>query len=349
MDQYNRCDQLVLSFCTNLQISSVETALSASRLGSYQTLVGASTIDSAVGAYIWGLELNSALAPLLSMVEVVLRNSIHSAASAQFAKPRWYQDVLKNEGDMQFPLKVAADPTLPQRYYRPGVQPYDKRKVWVGTQQKSLKHWRSQGEARMDDIVHRLTQDGKPNTPDQIVAHAMFGFWLVILGPTFESTTDPLALWPNCLAATFPNDPAMTRARAHQLLVRIKDLRNRVSHHEPAWRLAHPLTPAGVNATLTDLVTEIRELLSAMAPEVTQLLVNAGLFDRLSWLLDPQTIAAFAGQHTIAAVDLRALSRKVRRLARQTHRKASAPIPQPNRSVALRHAGKTLMTVVPHY
>ncbi|WP_138922556.1 hypothetical protein [Hylemonella gracilis] len=302
-----------------------------------------------MGAYIWGQELNAALSPLLSMVEVVLRNSIHVAASAQFSTPRWYQDVLKNEGDLQFPLKVAANATLLQRYYRPGVRPHHKRMVWIGGHQKYLTHWRSQSEARLDEITHRLTQNGKPQTPDQIVAHAMFGFWLGILGPTFESTTDPLALWPNCLAATFPNDPSMTRARAHQLLARIKGLRNRVSHHEPAWRLANPLTPAGVNATLTVRVSEMRELLNAMTPDINQLLANAGLYDRLSWLLDPRTIAAFAGQHAIAAVDLRSLSRKVRKLARQAHRSAAAPVPQPGRAVALHHAGKTLMTVVPHF
>lgn len=339
----------MLSFCSDLQAPSVEAAISSSRLGSYHSLVGTTAVDSAVGAYIWGLELNAALSPLLSMVEVVLRNSIHRAASAYFATPRWYQDVLKNEGDVQFPLKVAADPSLTKRNYRAGIQLYNKRKVWIDAKQKQLKHWRSQSEARLEEVVARLKQDGKPQTPDQIVAHTMFGFWLGILGPTFESSTDSLALWPNCLTATFPNDPVMTRARAHQLLERIKSLRNRVSHHEPAWRLANPLTPASVNATLTVRVAEMRDLLNAMAPDVNQLLANVGIFDRISWLLDPQTIAAFAGQSTIAAVDLRALSRKVRRIARQAQRKVAIPIQQPDRAVALHHAGKTLMTVVPHY
>jgi hypothetical protein len=283
------------------------------------------------------------------MVEVVLRNNIHRAASAYFDTPRWYQDVLKNEGDTQFPLKAATDPSLAMRHYRAGLKSYNKRTVWVDEKQRQLKHWRSQSEARLDEIVARLKQDGKPQTPDQIVAHAMFGFWLGILGPTFESSTDSLALWPNCLAATFPNDPVMTRARAHQLLERIKSLRNRVSHHEPAWRLANPLTPAGVNATLSVRVAEMQELLNAMAPDVNRLLANVGLFDRLSWLLAPQTIAAFAGQGTIAAVDLRTLSRTVRRIARKAQGTMLMPTPRPDRAVALHHAGKTLMTVVPHY
>lgn len=338
----------MLSFCSSLQVTSVEAALSASRLGSYQSLVGATATDHAVGAYIWGLELNAALSPLLSMVEVVLRNRIHAAGTAYFGNPRWLQDALKNEGDKVFPAKVAADPSLAQRNYRTGVAPYHKRTIRVAGQQKQLKHWRSQSEARLDEVKDRLAQDQKPQSPDQIVAHAMFGFWLGVLGPTFEDAADPKAIWPHCLADAFPNDPAMDRARAHRLLDRIKRLRNRVSHHEPAWRLANPLTPAGVNTTLSVRVREMRELIEAMSPDVNQLLANAGLYDRLSWLLDPRTIASFAGQQNIAAVDLRALSRKVRKLAKAAHRSAAAPLPQPGKAVALHHAGKTLMTVVPH-
>lgn len=338
----------MLTFCSNLQPSAVEAALSTSRLSSYHSLVGATGKDAAVGAYIWGLELNSALSPLLSMIEVVLRNNVHSAATSHFGTPRWYQDVLKNEGDLQFPLKVASKNSLAQRYYRQGVPPFHKRKIMVGGKQHNLKHWRSQSEARFDEVVDRLTSSGISNTPDQIVAHTMFGFWVGMLGSTFESTSDPFALWPNCLAATFPNDPNMSRARAHRLLESIKGLRNRVSHHEPAWRIANPLTPAGVNISLTMRLGEMRELLHAMAPDVDKLLANAGLFDRLSWLIDPQTIASFAGQNTISAVDLRSLTRKVRKIARQAHRNPAPPVQRPDRAIALRHAGKTLLTVVPH-
>lgn len=338
-----------VTFCSGLQATFIETALSAKRLGSYQTLVGATTLDASVGAYIWGMELTAAFSPLLSMIEVVLRNNVHEAGVAQFGTAQWVQNVLKNEGDIQFPVKAAADPNLPQRYYRLGLPPFHKRFVWVGGKKVYLKNWRSQSEAKLDEIMHRLNKAGKPQTPEQIVASAMFGFWHGLLGPTFESTTDPLALWPNCLTRVFPHDPNMTRAKAHQLLSSIKGLRNRVSHHEPAWRLANPLTPAGVHATLTLHVTEMRELLNAMAPDVNLLLVNAGAYDRLAWLLDPQTIASFAGQQTTTPINMRALTRKVRKVAKLAHRGTTAPSPQPNKALALHHSGKTLMTVYPHY
>lgn len=335
-------------FCSTLNISSVQVALSPARLGSYQTLVSGTVPNAAIGAYVWGLELNAALSPLLSMIEVVLRNSLHDAASAQFGKQDWYQDVLKRNGDIAWQAKVAAQPTLAQNYYRKGVPPHDKRSIWVAGKTIKLKHWRSPTESRLDEIVQRLTNNGKPQTPDQVVAHAMFGFWLTLLGSSFESPAEPLALWPNCTPLAFPNDLSMTRARAHAVLERIKDLRNRVSHQEPAWRIAHPLTPAGVNATLSVLVQEMRELLDAMAPDITILLENAGSFDRLRWLLDPQTIAAFAGQGASTKVDRRSLARKVRKLAAQAQRNVTAPGPKPDKTVTLQHAGKTILTIIPN-
>lgn len=337
------------TFCSGLQATSIETALSATRLGSYQALVGATSLDASVGAYIWGMELTAAFSPLLSMIEVVLRNNVHEAAVAHFGTAQWVQNVLKNEGDVQFPVKAATDPNLTQRYYRLGLFPFHKKHAWVNGKKIALKHWRSQSEAKLDDIMSRLSKSGKPQTPEQIVANAMFGFWHGLLGPTFESTTAPLALWPSCLPRVFPHDPTMTRAKAHQLLTRITGLRNRVSHHEPAWRLANPLTPAGVHATLTLRVTEMRQLLNAMAPDVNLLLSNTGAYDRLAWLLDPQTIASFAGQQVAAPLNMRALTRKVRKFAKQAHLGTTAPSPKPNKALALHHSGKTIMTVFPHY
>ncbi|MGB3423678.1 MAG: hypothetical protein WBF84_06980 [Castellaniella sp.] len=337
------------TFCSGLQTAAIETALSTARLGSYQNLVRATTSDASIGAYIWGMELTAAFTPLLSMIEVVLRNNIHDAGVAQFGTVRWVQDVLKNEGDVQFPHKVSADPSLAQRNYRQGVTRFNKRKVWVNGQQILLKNWRSQSEARLDEIMSRLKKAKKPQSPEQIVANTMFGFWHGLLGPSFESAADPLALWPACLQRVFPHAPNMTRATAFQWLENIKGLRNRVFHHEPAWRLANPLTPAGVHTTLTARVREMRELLNAMAPDVNQLLVNTGAYDRLSWLLDPQTISAFAGQQATAPLNMRALTRKVRRVATHAHRGTTAPSPRPDKALALHHSGRTLMTVYPHY
>ena len=335
-------------FCTIVNVSSVQAALSPARLNSYQTLVGATAPDGAIGAYIWGLELNAALSPLLSMVEVVLRNSLHAAASAQFNKSDWYQDVLKRNGDLAWQNKLVLQPALAQNYYRKGAGPHNKKSIWIGGVKRNLKHWRSQPESKLEEIISRLTSSGKQQTPDQVVAHAMFGFWVSLFGPSFESPTEPLALWPNCTAQAFPFDPAMNRARAYDLLERIKNLRNRVFHQEPAWRIANPLTPAGVNSTISAAIQEMKEILNAMEPAITGLLENAGSFDRLKWLLDPQTLAAFADQSVTTKIDLKSLTHKVRKLATQAQRRIQSSGPKPTNIVTLQHAGKTILTIIPH-
>lgn len=332
----------------SLNLSAVESSLSTTRLASYQTLVGGATTDSAIGAYVWGLELNAALSPLLSMVEVVLRNSLHAAATHAFGRPVWFQDVLKHQGHRAWQNKLLLDPTISQNYYRKDLPPHDRRSIWVNGARKQLNAWRSPAEAKLADILQRLTHANKTHSPDQIIAHAMFGFWVDLMGPGFEST-DPLALWPRCQTTAFAHDTSMTRARAANTLSQVKRLRNRISHHEPAWKIAHPLTPAGVHVTLTTQVQDMHALLHAMEPNAALLLQTAGTFQRIQWLLDPQTIAAFAGQTTPQQVNMRALSKKIRKFAKASQRAASTPQPHPTQSVHIVHAGKPLATLTPHY
>lgn len=338
-----------MPFCSSVNVSSVESALSAARLGSYQSLVVGATPRAVVGAYLWGLELNTAFSPVLSMVEVVLRNSVHRAASAMVGKPDWYSDVLKSSGDEEWKRKVARNPALATDFYRKGVPPHHKKSRTTNGRKVTLRHWRSQAEGSFEEITSRLAKANVQQAPDQIVAHAMFGFWLHLLGPSFEAAASPLALWPSCTAQVFGGDPTMTRSRAHALLVDIKGLRNRVSHQEPAWRLGRPLTPAGVHATLSTRVSDMRQLLRAMEPAVDRLLENAGTFDRLRWLLDPATIATYAGATKPGAVDMRKLSRTVRKFAERASRTVGVANPIVTHAVTVQHAGKTMMAIVPNY
>jgi hypothetical protein len=283
------------------------------------------------------------------MVEVVLRNRLHASAAKHFGKGDWYQDVLKNNGNHLWQTKILTQPLLTQSFYRNGIAPYNKKTIWVGGKKKNLRHWRSPAEQKLEEIIDRLTNSGKAVTPDQVVAHAMFGFWLILFGPTFESSTDALALWPNCIGETFPYSSSMSRSSAHASLVRIKDLRNRISHHEPAWRIATPITPAAVNVALGTRIQEMKALLDATEPEIVGLLENAGTFARLRWLIDPQTIPIFAGQMNEPKVDKRSLTRKVRKLSTISQRAMCATsMPQPKKAVDLHYAGKTILTILPH-
>lgn len=337
-------------FCHALAASSLEGALSSARVASYQGLLGGGTTEEAIGAYVWSMELSAALAPLVSMVEVVLRNSVHRAAKTKFGKADWYQSVLKNCGDIEWSAKVAANSRLSQQFYRAGVPPYDRRTVVVGGNRKRLAHWRSAAEAKMDDILKRLAKEGKTQAPDQIIAHAMFGFWVDLSGAAFESSTNLYALWPQCLSAVFPFSTSMTRAALEASLRKIKDMRNRLSHHEPVWKLAPTPAPRDVSLVLNSYVQAMRTLLDAMEPSVVTLLTNTGLFGRLTWLLKQDTIGEFAGRNTLRKIDGKAMTREVRKLVISTQRSKNAvPSPRPGKAIELSYASQPLAIFLPQF
>ena len=86
-----------------------------------------------------------------------------------------------------------------------------------------------------------------------------------------------------------------------------------------------------------------------MEPAVDRLLENAGTFDRLRWLLDPATIATYAGATKPGAVDMRKLSRTVRKFAERASRTVGVANPIVTHAVTVQHAGKTMMAIVPNY
>ncbi|MFA8631403.1 hypothetical protein QT937_021885 [Xanthomonas campestris pv. campestris] len=337
-------DIATMPFCQGVTPEAVEKALSRPRLASYATLLATTESRKAIGAYVWGLELNSALSPLLGIVEVVLRNAIHNSASLAFGKTDWLQDVLKWHGDKLFLAKAQSHPKISQDYFRRNCHPFHRQNVQSNGSSRRLKHWHSHVERKRDEILSRLDQDGKPKTPDQIVAHAMFGFWLDLLQAPFEDTNSPLSLWPRCERTAFSHDALLNRAEAERILTSVKSLRNRVTHHEPAWSVARPLTPTGVHQHMRTVVGDMTRLIAATDPNIVILMKNAGVYRRLDWLLDPQTVASFSDISSEVGIDFKRLNRAIRRFAKQL---SSTPLPPDALTKIYRvdYKGRPLMTV----
>lgn len=83
-----------------------------------------------------------------------------------------------------------------------------------------------------------LTQQKKPHDAARIVAEVSFGFWTSLLDRRYEQT-----LWPKLLKPAFPYLPRRLRTRADlsKRFHTMRQLRNRVFHHEPIWHW-HNLT-----------------------------------------------------------------------------------------------------------
>ena len=88
-------------------------------------------------------------------------------------------------------------------------------------------------EARaLKDARDRLKSQNKNSYPDSIVSTLTFGFWVNLFHRRYEQT-----LWPRLLSEVFPYMPDRIRTRryVYRRLERIRNLRNRVFHHEPVW------------------------------------------------------------------------------------------------------------------
>jgi hypothetical protein len=80
------------------------------------------------------------------------------------------------------------------------------------------------------DARGNLARWKKPETPDRIVAELMFGFWVRLLNKKYEKT-----MWVNHLHKCFPHGPKPDRDKILDRFIKIRDLRNRIAHHEPIF------------------------------------------------------------------------------------------------------------------
>jgi hypothetical protein len=80
-----------------------------------------------------------------------------------------------------------------------------------------------------------LTRRGKSATSGRMTAELMLGFWVILVGKPYERQ-----LWQKHLPDVFLDAPSGTNflrvlPQIRRELKAIKELRNRVSHHEPIW------------------------------------------------------------------------------------------------------------------
>jgi hypothetical protein len=105
----------------------------------------------------------------------------------------------------------------------------------------------------------KLQERQKLAEPNRVVAELSFGFWTSLLGTDYEQK-----LWPRLLSSAFPHMPRKQRTRskvAHRFH-QIRVLRNRISHHEPIYRMTN----------LAQLDGEIEEALGWLSPNLLRLL-----------------------------------------------------------------------------
>ncbi len=196
----------------------VESALATERLGVYRQDNASHAI--ALARYLWNMALCETLYSPLQIVEIALRNAIHSALSNREGSDEWYNTI------------------------------------------NGLTEWQQQ---QLKEGLSKLQKKNKPATPGRLVAELHFGFWTGFFNNEHARTGIGYALSHNVFKRAPKREQSMKSLDIR--LSGIRDLRNRVFHHE---RIIHW-------TDLDDQHFAILELLGWISPDLQEL---ASVLDR---------------------------------------------------------------------
>jgi len=99
--------------------------------------------------------------------------------------------------------------------------------------------WLTNGKPPLEDgaklSITKAVEDLKKNdhdySPDDVVAELNFGFWVGLMGPSYDST-----IWRQTLYKGFvANGRGQKRSTVHKRFNALRRFRNRVAHHEPIY------------------------------------------------------------------------------------------------------------------
>jgi len=195
-----------------ISLAGLHRALSVQRLDSYKQDSDRDDVDR-VARYLWNMALSGTLNSSLHIFEVTLRNAI-------------------------FDTSVKLVDT--RKLNLPDVP------CWLDAENSTLLY--ANEIAEVNRAKTYLSTDPKRRTPGHLIAKLTFGFWVQLTSRVYnELRADGPQLWPRGLPLAFPFkwppgskkivpdhlDREMIFNRLHE----VRELRNRVAHHEPIWDL----------------------------------------------------------------------------------------------------------------
>lgn len=219
--------------------ASLSNVLPNQRLLMYQRIFNTNSPIELHGTYIWSVKVAAAIQPLLSTLEVALRNSIHTCGT-QFIATNWYE-VLSTRVRTQF--------NQPSRD-RANIQ-------WHHSQVNETKR-----KLRSRTPPSGLTRH------DLLVAKMDFGFWDNLLRECFSLNGDTNALWPQCTSSVFPNLPSgYTNATVQNEISKLRDLRNDIAHNSPVWKVRSVIDEQSAILYLNQQIDKIIEVIGWLSTD----------------------------------------------------------------------------------
>ncbi|MBC7412682.1 MAG: Abi family protein [Bacteroidia bacterium] len=182
----------------SLNYNTLQKYISSSRLTNYELICNGNP-DKTLKLYHTNLRLSQAFYPLLSLLEVILRNAINEELSNYFNDPDWL--INQQTGFM-------VHPSLSYRDNRTG----------------QMKH----NHFLKKNVSKSILDSGGQASQGKIIADVSFGFWTALFDTTHYRilTGRPIQIFTNLPSGS-------NRNTIHQKLIKLRDFRNRVYHNEP--------------------------------------------------------------------------------------------------------------------
>ena len=272
----------------------IDELITNERLNSYKNVFKHSDDMELVGAYLWNIQICSALYPLLSIAEVTLRNSIDNALSKDpKLKYFWWKGTRLHYNS--FSPGVVTPHVVPH-----AVQ--------------ALKDNFSHAAAQVIRDKKNRYSSLPPIIPThhEIIAKTEFSTWEFILDSEFMGTE---RIWPKYLGKVFRGPWPTTKASqfltyTKDLVKTVREFRNRVSHHEPVWKRYGVLSETDAINHLHEKIGKIRELISIISPEKEQLILKNGLLARAERVCSINELRCC--QHSVKTQNIKSISKLCR-------------------------------------
>jgi hypothetical protein len=184
-----------------MRINKVRTHLSSARINRYLIATGNNN-QRAVKLYKHNLKVSQSFMPILSILEVAIRNGLNTILTAHFTDPDW---VINEKNGFMSHASLTYHNRLTNRIVH--------------------NHFLKKSVEKSE---HKLTKYGLPLSAGKIISDQNFGFWTELFELTFYRILNgrPIQIFTNLPANTNRID-VMTR------LNKIRNFRNRISHSEP--------------------------------------------------------------------------------------------------------------------
>ncbi len=288
-------------------IASCITDTSAVRLSSYRIFFRVDD-ESAFAIYKWNEEVSSRLMKLVGVIEVTLRNRIHSTISQS--------------------VQQLATGTPQNNDW------FNHLSLSIGTQNKLNKI-----------LLNKSNRPKRPQpSPNFVVSKMTYGFWPNILKVDKKINNDRLE-WEILFPIIFPGLPLQAAGfwkkfkHRESVIARcfsVGELRNRIAHFEPVWKFGNEIeeripkpnytlavikpAPQNKHETIVRLNMEFSramQLLNWLSPHAYQDYLKSESKRSLDWLITESAIDAFIKHKEIGKISFNKTlkARQIKRLS----------------------------------